>query len=1384
MPPLISSTGVRSGEFVIGVGNVQTEGAILQVRGGFYPPTLHFVQMIQPNEIYGWLSQFSFFEPMTPEERLQYLYQNVSGKTEHTVPYLNEIPGLEIRFVRLPTGKKSSAFLHSDKIIPVTPEVRTKLGYPNTTLSIPDMLLNGNPSDPEGFWPMITINNLFKRKVGSKASATRHTLYFRPSNWMLYQPANTAVEYSGLFFNIETLQLSSGTITEDKSHKIYVVDLPNYKLGLVTPLRPISDGPYDLDNMLLLAATTFNYDIAILKNISQAISWFPPSMHKSLIQKLIRTRCREVSLQANVKYPASAVLLVTFCSLMVRGKSFVPQLNKSSSGLESATKRLAVSIAEDSFTGRTDLLTNLLAVGNVAQLDDKWQPPNQLIIWWLNFALEAQNDIRYFVYDWHEFNGQLPNFNYDVLNYWLLNQIKSFPSDIAMMGSIAQLQARPGPGLQIKDDDTGRLPVMPIIHSLDHHSFSNIAHFLYPPKSDWGPDYSKVFKEKVWMQVVGINSRKPDHQQQLQRLIASETENIPDIQLVRQAQSNYWISQSYKQNMRPETQETITLNYEIDSSWLAGLIGPIKFNIGSDNLLGVLQTDNLFEYKIIRKPSRDGPKTGNSNKKKTGEANRGANSSYASSSNASSPSPSSNYGGTNYGGGSSSNYGGSSSSNYGGSNYGGANYGASNYGGANYGGANYGGPNYGGPNYSADAPVPDSACQEPPVDKSQDITPELKEQGIQYVTRLLSDGYKLTDVPESLSFLKNAIVRLWSEDYWININNNWFRWDELRKLSYTLPVHPSLTPSIQSAILYSGNGVDAKCEEILQYILRFHTVVLTRLLIYIDNYDTIITLYPVGRDGTGSEHKTSVIDSTVNHILACLAIAYPAAIKKTRYNYTVTNGPLFWSIRDRIQNMVRTKPITISPTYNTSPTYNNSSPTYSSSISFSSSYSSTPNFSSSPISPSSNFNNNNKTGFWTRPLEDTRVRYEHQTKALNRIIARHKQNKKGHLMWINTGMGKTIIVLDYIQYLIEHNSLPPYVIYTTPLIAIDNLIVEIERRKMPYKLMDARKDHSEYEHTPEPGMINIIRHNHLILPSVKDKLNAISSQALVIVDEFDECFNETQRTSMSIELVTDCYDMVGMSATIIRDKNHRRLVKWLKKVVEFEVTEKNFWVAVGSIVSSTATTGIMIDRREINVKMSPEVQVEYKTTVPQKMGGNAQHLNFSRAVDICYQAITEQMINYIRQFIQSGEGVFVVARNTKHQDEIISELHKFIPANAVYAFGRGAQAITLTPDYQGPIRIVVTTPRHDRGYTLTKFRIMIQPVFFSNQATRIQLDGRLDRIGQTSPVIQIYTLHTGILSLIWERYQQVRKLTLALKGFADEAGLDYKTAESTLLSLA
>jgi len=75
---------------------------------------------------------------------------------------------------------------------------------------------------------------------------------------------------------------------------------------------------------------------------------------------------------------------------------------------------------------------------------------------------------------------------------------------------------------------------------------------------------------------------------------------------------------------------------------------------------------------------------------------------------------------------------------------------------------------------------------------------------------------------------------------------------------------------------------------------------------------------------------------------------------------------------------------------------------------------------------------------------------------------------------------------------------------------------------------------------------------------------------------------------------------------------------------------------------------------------------------------------------------------------------------------------------------------------------------HSTGYNLTAIKTMITGVFFSNQATRTQLEGRILRFGQISPFVDFITVHTGILSYVLDKYENTRSLEKIISDLSKE----------------
>ena len=87
-------------------------------------------------------------------------------------------------------------------------------------------------------------------------------------------------------------------------------------------------------------------------------------------------------------------------------------------------------------------------------------------------------------------------------------------------------------------------------------------------------------------------------------------------------------------------------------------------------------------------------------------------------------------------------------------------------------------------------------------------------------------------------------------------------------------------------------------------------------------------------------------------------------------------------------------------------------------------------------------------------------------------------------------------------------------------------------------------------------------------------------------------------------------------------------------------------------------------------------------------------------------------------------------------------------------------------------KVVIVPQRQCEGYSLTALRHSITCVYPSNQATRDQLEGRINRISQKATEVCYWIFHTGLLSYIYVHHRKARNLRIALESMAKEFELD------------
>ena len=123
----------------------------------------------------------------------------------------------------------------------------------------------------------------------------------------------------------------------------------------------------------------------------------------------------------------------------------------------------------------------------------------------------------------------------------------------------------------------------------------------------------------------------------------------------------------------------------------------------------------------------------------------------------------------------------------------------------------------------------------------------------------------------------------------------------------------------------------------------------------------------------------------------------------------------------------------------------------------------------------------------------------------------------------------------------------------------------------------------------------------------------------------------TQRTAMALELARLSSGFVALTGTPIVDSKAYSLMTWLELVVPFEVNKRNFWVAANSMVAKLVATGVIVQREEVEVPMSPSQLKRYQGLVQPRHGGaersNASEYSYHDAATLGYEVCEAAMVS-------------------------------------------------------------------------------------------------------------------------------------------------------------
>ena len=589
----VNSTGARAGDILLGMHNISKD-ALLRIARGSIPPMKDDLDEVRlfPDLWTTFLSKLSsieFFAEMTLDEREMWLEEH-QRRGDYDMAEVGNV------FVDVvDSGKSTFRNIDEDSL--------------NT-------ILGGNPQTPDGAWDLHQLREFFPRKPGSKAK--RHTLIFFLRFWKVSSVYRKVTSFSGVVYDMTTGKIRKGV--EDTSVAVFGGLAKKYDANGDPIVKQdfgviMGDVEY-VDYMSLLLERFSDHTQEDVDVIINTCRNFTPAGYKSLLQKIVRYAPEYVIIH-DKEVEASFVLCVVLTLLMTHPGSFVPDIQRFVSGQESAFKRLAVAILEDSFVEDFSVLLRLMVTTFLSQRLSKWRPNEEDYLFLIDAAVNAVSERRMFQHD-IEKGMTLPQYvisstNSDLANVSaLLDEVRSFGSDLGMVRYIAFNKGKSSPST------LPRPRTMEVHHCIDQHWAPEVVYFLplsmvEKYRESGSRPFARIFKQ-IFTSVTGQNSRKVGRG--LSGRMGEFTNN--EVESVRVAQRLVLIAKTSDIGKRKTVEGTYKVEGEIDVSWLAGMCGPIQAK-GKPMAIVTMNTTDPHQLIAIRQPSR-GMKDGTLSDERSEEA--------------------------------------------------------------------------------------------------------------------------------------------------------------------------------------------------------------------------------------------------------------------------------------------------------------------------------------------------------------------------------------------------------------------------------------------------------------------------------------------------------------------------------------------------------------------------------------------------------------------------------------------------------------------------------------------------------------------------------------------------------------------------------------------
>jgi superfamily II DNA or RNA helicase len=552
-----------------------------------------------------------------------------------------------------------------------------------------------------------------------------------------------------------------------------------------------------------------------------------------------------------------------------------------------------------------------------------------------------------------------------------------------------------------------------------------------------------------------------------------------------------------------------------------------------------------------------------------------------------------------------------------------------------------------------------------------------------------------------------------------------FMWNSYCESSFELPVLKDyVAPAVDdfegivrraSSFVLDQEGVKEGALALIEAVVKsVNKDVLMRLGMYLRPVKTEIMLNKLSRDGKGAYLMAAPEDSCVFRILLYICCLVPGVLRfeSSTIRFKVKYFP-FWSlIRSMVLGLIEAAPQHV----------------------------------------------------WTVIPRNSRVLTDSQLGAVDTILDRLSAGRRGHLLWMDVGLGKTQIVLSIMESLVKENKMPRYCVFAITPSSEENICNQIKLMGLKVHKLDPRKG----KHVPvvncKDNCVNVVFHDHL--DDLHENLKEISSEAFFLFDEVHYMFGNSKRSSVALELAKVCNMFIAMTGTLVRNKDIQKdhIIDWLGQVVDFEITSENYMIGVASLVSGKKELPIKQTRIEVDV---PILDASYYNYVDSRFGGQSNKVDYFRAASICFESVYEGIKNRVLYHRELNHGcIFVVVKDKAMQRRLHDDLTAL--RFKCFSVGSGNSISIQTDSNPEGYEVVITTPKLETGYDVTAARYMITAPYPSNEASRTQLVGRIVRLSQKSSEVYVETLHCGILSYSMKHHEVAREISKSLSGMQKE----------------